>query len=292
MPREIHTLSGDLYQPPSASLAATRWTSNSGRWSARAPFGGRGMGGLGCACQKKQSGLAGCGCDLELGDATPYLDKVNASQTLVWISKPGHIARLDKKGQEAQLELSCYLLSYGKLEPTRTIKAMVTALRGLGYAVNTAPAVKSYPLTWVWGYNAPEQNYQSRLVTGSAKPIEAAYEEVGVLKTVGVPTMQDSAKLPSFGTSVTLSRIRPPANADLQPLLDAVDKEMVRARSNSNLFTAQETFIKVTPGRGAPDPAPTPTEPPDASGSGWGWGLALAAGLFLLSQKDKEQIRV
>jgi len=263
MPREIHTLSGDLYQPPSASLAATRWTSNSGRWSARAPFGGRGMGGLGCACQKKQGGLAGCGCGQDIEGLG---------------SVPTQILRLDKPGEQPQLEVTAYVLSQGRLDPTRTLAAMVTALQGLGYGVTAAPTLQAYPLTWIWRYDAPRQVYQASVTDGSG-PFAGIYEGLGVLKIGAVPTAADSAALASVGTALTLPKIALPSNADLNQLLGALRNELTRARSNSNVVGTQQTLIKLT------------SEPKVAPAT-WGWGLALAAGLFLLSQKDKEQIRV
>ena len=278
MPREIHTLSGDLYQPPGASLAAARWTSTSGRWGARAPFGGRGGGvhGLGCACQKKQSGLAGCGCDMEgLG------------------SVETQILRRDKPGQTPWLEVTAYVLSQGKLDPTRTLAAMVGSLQRLGYGVSAKPAVKTYPLTWIWRYDAPNQVYQAS-VTEASGPFAGVYKDLGIL-TTGAPTMEDSAKLASFGTSVTLTKIALPPAADLsQPLgqlLDQLAVELKKAKSNSNVAGFQQTLLTVRSGRGTAEP--DPENPPPDSGSGWG-GLALLAlgGLFLLSKKDKEQIRV
>lgn len=257
MPREIHTLSGDIYRPPSARLAG-------------------GMRGLGCACQKKQNGLSGCGCEMEgLG------------------SVEKHILRRDKPGQTPWLEATVYVLSQGKLDPTRTLAAMVGALQRLGYGVSAPPTVKVYPLTWIWRYDAPNQVYQAS-VTEASGPFAGVYKDLGAL-TTGAPTMEDSAKLASFGTSVTLAKIALPPAADLsQPLgqlLDQLAVELKKAKSNSNVAGVQETLLTVKSGRG--DTPDSPETPPPDSGGGWG-GLALLAlgGLFLLSQKDKEQIRV
>lgn len=253
MPREIHTLSGAPYQPPSDHLAATRWTSNSGRWSNRAPFGGRGLGDCGCGC-------GGGGCMQGLG------------------SIPTQIVRSDKPGETPQLEVSAYVLSQGKLDPTRTTNALLTALRGLGYGVTQPAEYQAYPLTWVWRYDATNQVYQASVTEGSG-PFVGIYEGLGVLKTGSVPTAADSAALASLGTIVTLPKITVPSNANLNQLLGALRVELVKARSNSNVVGIQQTLLKLT-------------SEPKVAPSVWGWGVVLAAGLLMLNSRDKDHLRV
>lgn len=253
MPREIETLSGDPYQP---GLSASRWTSTSGRWDVRAPFASRSGRGLGCGCAGLRGAAGGCGCQ-------KGLDGLGSVFPQIVRNAPDSADRL--------LRLELFVTSAGRLDPKILSEATRDVFRKNLYGNPKKLTATSYPLTWVWRYDAPNKVYQAHVTGEASGPFVEALDGIGPL-VAGTPTAADSQKLPSVGTVVRFEESAVPKGANPNALLSDLRAAYSKLRAVTNITPPIQTRLTLNPAK-----------------SRWGLGLVLAAAGALLLMRKKDQ---
>lgn len=287
MPREIETLSGTAYQP---DLSAARWTSTSGQWSARAPFAGRGMGGLGaCGC-----GLEGCGCGCSGGCGGSGAAGLGATtlappKPLIFAYGQGSFLGASGNppaaGEQQKLQVGLFLFGKPPFDVQRAADVMQSALRALGLtAVKTQDPV-AYPLAWDWLRVVPkndEPGWAPVVTNASAGPFQAMLSNAKVVAWLqDPPTLSDTQKLGTQGVALWTEGVRVVPLTDLESKLAVQTlRQSVAEVLRSGPLTTDAFFSMYYSGA-----------PAAKSGSMVAaFGLGLLA-LLLLSDKDKDQIR-